>query len=104
MPSIKTLYEHIIFDKEKTPIIAGTTMKVIELVLEKTAHGWSPEELHLNHPHISLGKIYSALAYYADHQKEIDKDIENRLQKIDEMQKASGPSILKQKLKSKGLL
>ena len=45
-------------------MIAGTTMKVVELVVEKNAYGWIPEELHFQHPYLSLGQIYSALAYY----------------------------------------
>ena len=46
LTSAKTTYEHIILDEKHVPIMAGTNMKVIELVLEKTAYGWSPEELH----------------------------------------------------------
>jgi hypothetical protein len=38
-------------------------MKVIELILEKSAYGWSPEELHFQHAYLTLGQIYSALAY-----------------------------------------
>ena len=60
----KTKYEHVVLDEKNFPIVAGTNMKVIELVLEKTAYGWSPEELHFQHPYLSLGQIYSALAYY----------------------------------------
>ena len=59
-------------------------MKVIELVLEKSAYGWSPEELHFQHPYLSLGQIHSALAYYWDHQKELDSDIENRLATVEQ--------------------
>lgn len=32
----KTKYEHIVLDEKGIPIVAGTNMKVIELVLEKT--------------------------------------------------------------------
>ena len=46
-----TGYQHIIINN-KVPIIAGTNMKVVELVLEQIAFGWSPEELHLNHPYL----------------------------------------------------
>jgi len=49
----KTKYEHIVLDEKEVPIVAGTNMKVIELVLEKTAYGWSPEELHFQHPYLS---------------------------------------------------
>ena len=44
--SKKTKYEHVVLDEKGVPIIIGTNMKVIEIVLEKTAHGWSPEELY----------------------------------------------------------
>jgi len=75
MSLVETRYEHIVLDDAGVPLIAGTTMKVIELVLEHAAHGWSPEELHFQHPYLSLGQIYSALAYYWDHQDELDQDI-----------------------------
>ena len=48
----KTKYEHVVQDERDVPIIAGPNMKVIELVLEKTAYGWSPEELHFQHPYL----------------------------------------------------
>ena len=40
-----TTYEHIRIDVDGVPLIAGTTMKVVELVMAQFAHGWSPEEL-----------------------------------------------------------
>lgn len=45
MPGAHTSYEHIVIDEKGNPVIDGTTMKVIELVVEKLAHGWSAEEL-----------------------------------------------------------
>ena len=74
----QTRYEHIALDDAQVPFIMGTTMKVVELVLAQIAYGWSPEELHLQFPHLTLGQIYSALAYYWDHQAELDQDIEIR--------------------------
>ena len=58
-----TTYMHIRLNADKVPIIAGTTMKVIELVTSHLVYGWSPEELHFQYPHVALSKIYSALAY-----------------------------------------
>ncbi len=69
---IETRYELIVLDASGTPLIAGTTMKVVELVLNHQEYGWSPEELHFQHPYLSLGQIYSALAYYWDHKDELD--------------------------------
>jgi uncharacterized protein (DUF433 family) len=102
--SAQTKYEHILLNAAGIPTIAGTDVKVLELVLERTAYGWSPEELHYQHPFLSLGQIYSALAYYYDHQDEIDKDIEQRLQRVEQIQKVKGPSPLAARLKAKGLL
>jgi len=104
MSVVETRYEYVVLDEKDVPVIAGTNMKVIELVLEKMAYGWSPEELHFQHPYLTLGQIYSALAYYWDHQEELDQDIERRLQFVDQVQRAMRPSPLVAKLKAKGLL
>ncbi|GBE34956.1 hypothetical protein BMS3Bbin06_01490 [bacterium BMS3Bbin06] len=103
MPTTETKYEHITIDESGVPFIAGTTMKVVELVAEKIAYGWSPEELHLQHPYLTLGQIHSALAYYYDHEEELNKYIEQRLQGIAQY-KSPGKSPLKERLKVAGLL
>lgn len=99
-----TPYEHIILDDHDIPFISGTTMKVIELVVEQHAYGWSPEELHFQHPHLKLGQIHSALAYYWDHKEALDRDIERRLQDIDQLQRTQKPSPLVARLKKQGLI
>ena len=104
LTSEKTNYELIVLDDKGFPIIAGTSMKVIEIVLEKTAYGWSPEELHFQHPYLTLGQIYSALAYYWDHQSALDHDIERRLDFVNQARKISEPSPLVARFKSKGLI
>jgi len=101
---VETRYEHIVLDKAKVPMIAGTTMKVIELVLAHIAHGWSPEELHFQFPHLTLGQIHSALAYYWDHKEELNEDIERRLESIDKLRGTIEESPLVSRLRSKGLI
>ncbi len=104
MSSVEISYEHIALDEKSAPIIKGTNMKVVELVVEKIAYGWSAEEIHLQHPYLTLGQIYSALAYFSDHQAELEKDIEVRLQRSIMLEKETpSPPIIK-RLKSKGLL
>jgi hypothetical protein len=78
-------------------------MKVIELVTEKIAYGWSPEELLYQHPYLTLGQIHSALAYYWDHEGELNQDIERRLERVEGTRRALKPSPLIARLKSKGL-
>jgi uncharacterized protein (DUF433 family) len=104
MSSLATGYEHILTTEQGVPVIEGTHTKVIEIVLETQSYGWSPEELHLQHPYLSLGQIYSALAYYWDHKEQLDQDIEQRLQQADRMRETLGQAPLFDKLKAEGLI
>ena len=97
----ETGYEHIVLNESQVPTIAGTTMKVIELVLDHLAYRWSPEELHFQHPHLTMGQIHSALAYYWDHKTELDQDIERRLQFIDQVQQTTPSNPLAERLKAR---
>ena len=85
-------------------MIDGTTMKVVELVMAQMAHGWSPEELHFQYPHLSMSQIHSALAYYWDHKETLDEDIERRERYAEEMRQEAGPSPLAKRLREQGLL
>jgi uncharacterized protein (DUF433 family) len=53
-------------------------VKVVEGALDKLAYGASPEEIHFQHPHLSLAQIHAALSYCYDHQQEIDSYIERQ--------------------------
>jgi uncharacterized protein (DUF433 family) len=75
---VSSSYPYVELDAMGVPFLAGTTMKLAELVMARQAYGWSPEEIHFQHPALSLSQIHSALAYYWDHQGEIDRDIERR--------------------------
>ena len=86
--AVETQYRHIALNEDNVPMISGTNMKIIELILDSQAYGWSPEELQFQHPHLSVGQIYSALAYYWDHKEELDEDIERRLRLVDQLQRA----------------
>jgi uncharacterized protein (DUF433 family) len=52
-PVTSTTYEHVQVNADGTPIISGTTMKVVELVMAQIAYGWSPEELYFQHPYLT---------------------------------------------------
>ncbi|MCO6452917.1 MAG: DUF433 domain-containing protein [Caldilineales bacterium] len=97
-----TTYHHIQLDSQGVPYIAGTTMKVVELIMAQLAYGWSAEELHFQYPHLTLGQIHSALAYYWDHQAELDADIERRFKETERTFRESGPSPLVNRLRKEG--
>jgi len=89
---------HIRVDDAGVAWIEGTQVKVIELATDKLAHGSSPEEMHFQYPHLSLAQIHAALAYYYDHQPELDAEIERRLTYADELAKRGLESPLRKKL------
>jgi uncharacterized protein (DUF433 family) len=99
---METRYEHIALNEDRVPIIADTMMKVVELVVEQQAYGWSPEELHFQHPYLTLGQIHSALAYYWDHRKELDEDIQRRLERVEGLRSEYQPAELVERLGARG--
>jgi len=62
-------------------------MKVIEIVLDVLAYSWSPDEIQFQHPYLTLGQIHSALAYYWDHKEDLDRDIERRLERVEQIRR-----------------
>lgn len=99
-----TAYEHIVINESGVLLIEGTTTKVIELVLDMLAYGWSPDEIYFQHPHLTLGQIHSAFAYYWDHKEELDRDIERRAERVERIRRDVGPSQLLKHLKAVRLI
>jgi uncharacterized protein (DUF433 family) len=104
MTQTTTEYKYIEVDDRNVPIVAGTTMKVIELVTGQIAYGWSPEELHFQHPYLTMSQIYSALAYYWDHKEELDANIQQREEYAANLRKQAGESPLAKKLRAQGII
>ena len=97
-----THYGLIVLDEQDIPRIAGTQLRVIDLVEAKHANGWTPEQLHEQHPELTLGQIYSALAYYWDHQAELDAAITARHQEVEHLKRKTRPSRLVERLRQEG--
>ena len=101
-------YAHITIGPDNVPMLVGTRIKVVEIVRDHLAHGSDAQEIHREFPHLSLGQIHSALAYYYDHQDEMEVDISRRIERSEELRAEFegllGPSLLRSKLKAKGML
>ena len=82
---VAVLNSLIEIDEKGVPWISGANTKVVEVVLDKLAYGWSPEEMHRQHPHLSMAQIHAALSYYYEHQDEVDADIERRERYVEEL-------------------
>jgi len=80
--------------------VAAANTKVKEIVLDKLAYGWSPEEMHFQHPHLSMAQIHAALAYYYENQERIDEEIRRDLEEVEQLRAQSESSELRAKLQS----
>lgn len=58
-----------------SPIIKGTRISVGDIA-GYYLMGLSPEEIQRELPHLDLAQIFDALAYYFDHKKDIDNELE----------------------------
>jgi uncharacterized protein (DUF433 family) len=95
---------HIWIDERGVAWIDRTNVKVVEVVLDKLAHGSSAEEMHFQYPHLSLSQIYAALAYYHDHQAEMDAQIDRSAREYERLRAQAGETPLQKRLKEMGKL
>ncbi len=80
---------HVWLDDRGVAWLDETNTKVREVALDVIAHGWSPQEIHLNHPHLSLAQIHAALAFYYDHKAHIDSEIGDSHKRIQALRAAA---------------
>ena len=99
-----TEYPHIVLNLDNVPWVAGTTLKVVEIVMAQRAYGWTPEEFQINHRNLSMAQIYSALAYYWDHRQSLDEDIQRREERIQQLEQQAQDSPFVTRLKTQEIL
>ncbi len=64
-------------DGQPRAYVAGTRLRVQDIVSDHERHGLSPEEIAREYPHITLAQVHSALAYYYDHRDEVRKQMKS---------------------------
>src|SRR5436305_14889388 len=89
---------HVEVDEHGVAWITNTKVKVIEVALDKIVHGSSPEEMHFQYPRLSLSQIHAALAYYYDHQSELDAEVRRRWLEADEIAAGAWDWALRRRL------
>ena len=93
---------HIRVDERGVAWIDDTRVKVLEVVQDYLAYGWTPEEMHLHQPHLSLSQIYAAMSYYYDHKAELDTQISQRADRAGSLQERFEDKELRRKLRELG--
>lgn len=94
---------HITIDDEGVARVNGIGMKVVGLIEAWKAGASTPEKLRESYPHITLSQVHAALAYYYDHQQEIDAEVDRRLHASDAARAASEETPGRKKLRDLGL-
>ena len=97
MPAAQST-SHIRIDKSGVAWIDDTKVKVVEVVRDYIAYGWTPEEMHLHQPHLSLSQIYAAMSYYHDNKRALDEEIRRRMDLADSLQERYEDKDLRRKL------
>jgi len=95
-------YGHIEIASDGTATIAGTKTKVVEIALDRLAYHWDADEIKRQHPHLTLGEIHSALAWYYDHQEAMDREIQAQLENVRQIKTSVGSSLIRSKLQALG--
>ena len=86
-----TGYRHILKMSDGRAMIAGTRIKVELVVIATNHHKLSPEEICKYWPPLTLGEVHSALAYYHDHQEEVERLIKEGDEFVEKMRRQNEP-------------
>ena len=78
MPATDVI-NHIALDGNGVAWIDSTRIKVIEVAMDHIAYGWTAEEIHRQHPQLSLAQTHAALAFYYDNREAMDQMIEEEI-------------------------
>jgi uncharacterized protein (DUF433 family) len=95
-----TAWPFIVHDASGVAFIEGSRMKVLDVALDHLAYGWNAEQIHRQHPQLSMPQIHAALGYYHDHSDECDRQIAERRKRTDAMLANIGNPALQHRLAS----
>jgi uncharacterized protein (DUF433 family) len=65
-----------------SPVISGTRVRVIDIVIEYDRLGMTPDEIIDAHPQLTLEAIHDALSFYYENREVLDREIINRKKNI----------------------
>ena len=74
------------------PCIRGTLIRVLESSVWPEVRGKSPDEIHEHFQMLTIADIHAALAYYFDHQDEIQREIEEGRQFAEQLKQQQLPT------------
>lgn len=103
--SLDCAYAHI-EKREGEPACLGRTprVRVAQIVMDYLAYGWSVDEMCRQHPYLTPAEAHAAMAYYFDHQAEIDREIEADVKEAASARANAPPAPFVVRMRAEGLL
>jgi len=68
-------------------VYVGGTRVTLDTVVAVFKQGATPEEIVHRYPSLMLGDVYASIAFYLNHQREIEEYLEQRQQQAQEIRK-----------------
>ena len=98
-------YPHIVkANGEPAQLESHPRVHVAQIVMAYLAHGWSPDEICNQYPHLQHAEVYSAMSYYHDHRDEIEAEIQGELKQLEADRQLAKPSPFYLRMKAAGKL
>ena len=79
-------------------------VRVAQIAMDYLAYGWSADEICRQHRYLTPAEAHAALAYYFDHQAQIDAEINAEWDQVRKDRAAAAPSPFLARMRAKGLL
>jgi hypothetical protein len=79
-------------DNEPARLQRVPRIRISQIVADYIAHGWSPEEMCRQHSYLTLAEAHTAMAYYFDHQEEINGELQAELAAAEKDRASAPPS------------
>ncbi|MCI0456842.1 MAG: DUF433 domain-containing protein [Gemmataceae bacterium] len=103
--ALEVTYPHIEKPESEPARLARVPrVRVAQIVMDYLAHGWTPEEMCRQHPYLTPGEAYMAMAYYYDHREEIDSEIDREVKEAEQARSQAPPSPFLMRLRAQGRL
>jgi uncharacterized protein (DUF433 family) len=100
-----TTYPHITTQPGASPRLQNhPRTRVATIVMDYFARGLGPEDMVRHFPYLKLAEVHAAMAYYHDHQDEIDAEIQAELNQLENGPDSNASSPVWLKLKAKGVI
>ena len=102
---VAVTYPHIVKDPGSPACLKRLPrVRVAQIVMDYLYQGWSPDEICNQYPHLKPAEVHSAMAYFFDHQEEIENEIADEIKLAEEWRRNTPPSPFMLRLQAQGLL